>query len=590
MEYKEKTHPNRAVIYCRVSSVKQAKEGHGIESQETRCREFAHLKGYEVIEMFKDEAISGGMIDRPGMKSMLSFLRKNKKNPHVVLIDDISRLARSLEAHLQLRTAIGDVGGILESPSIEFGEDSDSLLIENLLASVSQHHREKNKEQTKNRMRARAMNGYWVFQTPVGYKYKKTQEHGKLLVRHEPVASILAEGLNGFASGRFASQGELKRFLESQPDFPKDTKDGKIRYETIIRYLRRPHYAGYIEIPQWDVSLRKGHHQGLISYETFQKNQELIQGNARVMTRKDINADFPLRGYVTCGDCDNPLTSCWSTSKLGKKHPYYMCFKKGCVSYRKSIRRGDIEGEFEGMLKQMRPSVSLFRATTAMFKLAWNMRRDQIETLKSAMKRELTKLDKQIEDFLDRIVESTTPTAISAYERRIAKLEKDKIIMEEKLSRRGASEKTFNEMFEHSLAFLSNPWKLWVSERLEDKRSVLKLAFADRLAYRRNQGFRTPKTALPFKVLGDIDMGKCEMAEREGFEPSRRLPAYTLSRRAPSTTRPPLRTLSLRKQNRIALSHICNIFLGRVDGGIPSTAFIQVQVCDKLKESRHIGV
>src|SRR5262245_8080611 len=30
------------------------------------------------------------------------------------------------------------------------------------------------------------------------------------------------------------------------------------------------------------------------------------------------------------------------------------------------------------------------------------------------------------------------------------------------------------------------------------------------------------------------------VAEREGFEPSRRLPAYTRSRRAPSTTRPPL--------------------------------------------------
>ncbi len=34
------------------------------------------------------------------------------------------------------------------------------------------------------------------------------------------------------------------------------------------------------------------------------------------------------------------------------------------------------------------------------------------------------------------------------------------------------------------------------------------------------------------------------MAEGEGFEPSRRLPAYTRSRRAPSTTRPPLRSAS----------------------------------------------
>lgn len=31
------------------------------------------------------------------------------------------------------------------------------------------------------------------------------------------------------------------------------------------------------------------------------------------------------------------------------------------------------------------------------------------------------------------------------------------------------------------------------------------------------------------------------MADREGFEPSRRLPAYTLSKRAPSTARPPVR-------------------------------------------------
>ena len=30
------------------------------------------------------------------------------------------------------------------------------------------------------------------------------------------------------------------------------------------------------------------------------------------------------------------------------------------------------------------------------------------------------------------------------------------------------------------------------------------------------------------------------LAEGEGFEPSIRLPAYTLSKRAPSTTRPPL--------------------------------------------------
>ncbi len=85
------------------------------------------------------------MINRPSMQDMLTFLKSHKKKQnHIVIIDDISRLARGLDAHIHLRTAINEAGGKLESPSIEFGEDSDSVLVENLLASVSQHQRQKN--------------------------------------------------------------------------------------------------------------------------------------------------------------------------------------------------------------------------------------------------------------------------------------------------------------------------------------------------------------------------------------------------------------------------------------------------------------
>ena len=54
-----------AVIYARVSSVAQLQKGHGLESQTTRCREFAKHKGYEVVEVFHDKAVSGGVVDRP---------------------------------------------------------------------------------------------------------------------------------------------------------------------------------------------------------------------------------------------------------------------------------------------------------------------------------------------------------------------------------------------------------------------------------------------------------------------------------------------------------------------------------------------
>ena len=65
------------------------------------------------------------------------------------------------------------------------------------------------------------------------------------------------------------------------------------------------------------------------------------------------------------------------------------------------------------------------------------------------------------------------------------------------------------------------------------------MACGERLAYCRNEALRTPQLSEPFRVLGNFQQ-KRKMADRKGFEPSRRLPAYSLSRGAPSTTRPPV--------------------------------------------------
>jgi len=89
------------------------------------------------------------------------------------------------------RRAMSGAGGKLESPNIEFGDGSDAKLKETLMASVSQHQREKNRKQTIHRLRARLMNGDWVFHPPLGMKTEKVAGHGKLLVRDEPVASYI---------------------------------------------------------------------------------------------------------------------------------------------------------------------------------------------------------------------------------------------------------------------------------------------------------------------------------------------------------------------------------------------------------------
>ncbi|MEM1346876.1 MAG: recombinase family protein, partial [Pseudomonadota bacterium] len=454
----QEAHHHPAVIYCRVSSVAQVQDGHGLESQATRCREYAARKGYTVVETFHEKAVSGGLMERPAFTAMLAFIRRHADTGMVVVIDDISRFARDIESHWALRRTLTDMGGRLESPSLTFGEDSDSVLIENLLASVSQHQRQKNGEQTRNRMRARALNGYWCFHAPVGYRYERRPGHGKVLVRDEPIATILAGVLKGFASGRLQSQAEVRRALEAEPAFAARYPSGTVRYEEIHRILTRVHYAGHLEVPDWDVSLRKAQHEGLITLAEFQRIQERIREGARVPARPDIDADFPLRGAVACASCNKPLTACWSTSKTGKKHPYYMCFAKGCPDYRKSIRRDRLEDDFQALLATLQPTEPALAVARAMFTDIWQQRLDQAKALASGAKRQAAKLERQIEQLLDRIIAADSPAVISAYETRIAILEREKLIWTEKAANQGQPKRPFDEVFELAMTFLSNPW------------------------------------------------------------------------------------------------------------------------------------
>jgi site-specific DNA recombinase len=190
-----------ALIYCRVSSQAQLRNDQGIESQETYCRQYAGWKGYTIHQVFKDSGISGGTADRDGIKGMLAYLRKNRKQRFVVIVDDISRLARDIRVHLDLRDAINDCNAVLESPSVTFGNDPDGRYFENVQALNAQHHREKNAEQTLKRQQARVIDGYWPFPAPIGYRHEKKAGQGKgLHMNRWPLSSVkpwkgmLAEG------------------------------------------------------------------------------------------------------------------------------------------------------------------------------------------------------------------------------------------------------------------------------------------------------------------------------------------------------------------------------------------------------------
>lgn len=533
---REITKPRKAVIYCRVSGAKQVREGDGLASQENRCREYATYKDYDVVEVFQDD-MSGKFERRPAMDRMLAFLRLHPKGSVVVIIDDISRFARNVQAHIGLRQTLSDAGGVLESPSIEFGEDSDSRLVEHMLASVAQHQREKNAEQTSNRMKGRMQNGYAVFSAPIGYKYVKTKGQGKVLTPDEPLASIVKEGMEGYASGRFSSQAEVRRFFESQPEFPKDLPNGLVRQQKVTNILTRVMYAGYIEYEPWGITRRNGQHEGIITLEVFEKIQARRNRVAFAPKRADIHSDFPLRGALNCAECDYPMTACWSKG-MTKRYAYYSCQCKDCSQYRKSIPAGKIHDGFEEVMRQITPSKGLLEIGMSMVSDAWGQRSDQAEQAKSEIKRQISELDKQQDTMLERLLETTNPKVISAYETKIAKMDNEKLLLTDKLGQTDDPKLTLKEIFELFKAFISSPWNLYEKGDLKQRKSVLNMVFAGPLAYHRESGFRTSQVSVIFEFFEKIT-SKCEMVRSRRLELPRVLPHSDLNAaRLPIPPRP----------------------------------------------------
>ena len=319
-------------------------------------------------------------------------------------------------------------------------------------------------------------------------------------MRDEPLASIITEGFEGYKSGRFETQAEVRRFFASHPDFPRN-KAGKVIQQRVTDILINPLYTGFICSKIYGIDWLEGHHQALISLETFDKVQARRNGTAKAPMRKNIGDEFALRGFVTCGDCGVPLRSSLTKGR-SRYYPYYLCQTKTCASYGKSIPRDRLEGEVGEILKSLQPNETALNLVKVMFKSAWDQRLAQFEHAVNSAKQQIRQIEKQTEALLARIVETTNESVIAAYEGKIADLEHTRLRLQQQAANYTAPTGTFEEKLEPALQFLANPWKLWQTGQIALRRAVLRLTFTERLAYHRNEGARTPQLALPFKALG----------------------------------------------------------------------------------------
>jgi site-specific DNA recombinase len=95
----------RCAIYARYSSDLQSPTS--IEDQHQLCRAYAEHRGWAVVSLFEDAALSGfGIEHRPGYQQLLAAALSSPAVFEVVLVEDLSRLTRDMAELLRVTTRL----------------------------------------------------------------------------------------------------------------------------------------------------------------------------------------------------------------------------------------------------------------------------------------------------------------------------------------------------------------------------------------------------------------------------------------------------------------------------------------------------
>jgi site-specific DNA recombinase len=254
--------------YLRVSSKRQEIEGTGLQSQEKRCLIGLDNLGVVLEKSFFDSFTGGGdFMNRPAMRDLLAHIDNNPHKKYVVIFDDLKRFARDTEFHLKLRIAFKNRGVVLKCLNYNFEDTPEGMFVETVLAASNELERKQNARQVIQKQKARLESGYRAFTAPLGYSKQKDPKHGKLDVPNID-AEYIKEALEGFASMRFVHKIDAVKFLQGKEVI--SLKQGADKgTATFDKMLKEVFYAGYIEYKPWEVLRREGHHQAIISLETF---------------------------------------------------------------------------------------------------------------------------------------------------------------------------------------------------------------------------------------------------------------------------------------------------------------------------------
>lgn len=507
----------KAIIYCRVSSDKQVAEGHGIESQEHNCRTYAESLGFPVSAVFHDDGVSGALLKRPGITQLFSYITKHPFDKFVVVVDDLSRIARDVSVHVFIREQLRKMDAELMSPNFHLDDTPEGELGENMMASLNQYNRKANRRQVMQKMRARMETGHWTFCMPSGMKNIKDPVNGKMLVRKEPLATIFQTAIERFRDRTLITQSDVVAFI--QQEYKSHGINKKISLHGVQDILMNILYAGYLEYPKWQISRRKAVHEGIISIETFDEVQRILAGRTKPKSRADTNPAFPLRGLILCGECQKPMTASFNNGRSGQRYPDYFCKTEGCPLRYKVIKKDVLENDFLAMITRTPPDKAIFGLAGEVIADVWKQREKQVARFRQQNEALIGSLTEKIDRLTDRISQTEDPSLISLYEKQVLKQQSERDSLQSENQDAVYTGEKFGTAVRKVMETLENPVRTWQTGSLDDRLMVYFMHFDKRLVYRRNVGFGTAPLADSVDLIHFLGSGKKPIVEMPGSGP-----------------------------------------------------------------------
>jgi site-specific DNA recombinase len=310
----------RRKLRCAAYTRKSSEEGleqefNSLDAQREACAAYIASQRAEgwipVADDYDDGGVSGGTLDRPGLKRLLADIEAGKID--VVVVYKIDRLSRSLMDFAKLVEVFDRHSVTFVSVTQSFNTTTSmGRLTLNILLSFAQFEREVIGERIRDKFAASRKKGMWMGGwAPLGYDIRDRK-----LVVNEPEAELVRSMFLRFA--RMKSGTNLVRELGRDGARNKNGKPIDKGY--LYRILNNRVYLGEAVHKG---TPHPGEHKAIIDQDLWNRVHEVLTESPRKRAAR-TRAQTPaiLKGLIFCPD-GSAMTPT-HTRKGGKLYRYYV--------------------------------------------------------------------------------------------------------------------------------------------------------------------------------------------------------------------------------------------------------------------------